>query len=81
MPLVTAMGVQVPLGHMLTYMPIAQARRRHASRGFQGECAEEEGADGLRGDDAETLPRGERPALHSDRGLGVQAGEQGAGLV
>jgi hypothetical protein len=58
MPLVTAMGVQVPLGHVLTYMPTAQARRRHASRGFQDEHAEEEGADGPQGDDAEALPTG-----------------------
>src|ERR1017187_7051869 len=35
MPQVAAMGVQVPLGHVLTYMPTAQARRRHASRDFR----------------------------------------------
>src|ERR1700722_5048360 len=49
--------------------------------GFQGECAEQEGAGGPESDDAEALPRGERQALHSDRGLGVQAGGQGADLV
>src|ERR1019366_5584031 len=45
--------------------------------GFQGECAEEEGAGGPEGDDAEALPGGERQAVQSDRGLGVQAGGQG----
>jgi hypothetical protein len=38
---------------------------------FQGECAEEEGADGPEGDDAEALPGGERQGVHPGRGLGV----------
>jgi hypothetical protein len=36
-----------------------------------------EGAGGPEGGDAEALPRGERQAVHPDRGLGVQAGGQG----
>jgi arsenite methyltransferase len=48
---------------------------------FQDEGAEEEGAGGPQGHDAETLPRGERQALHPGRGLGVQAGGHGADLL
>src|ERR1700730_13211379 len=48
---------------------------------FQDECAEEEGADGPQGDDAETLPGGERQAVQPDCCLGVQAGGQGSDLV
>jgi hypothetical protein len=39
--------------------------------GFQDECAEEEGAGGPQGDDAEALPGGERQAVQPGRGLGV----------
>src|SRR5450755_2986046 len=48
---------------------------------FQGEGAEEEGAGGPEGDDAEALPRGERQGVDPGCGLGIQAGGQRADLV
>jgi NAD(P)-dependent dehydrogenase (short-subunit alcohol dehydrogenase family) len=47
----------------------------------QDERASQEGARSPQGDDAETLPRGQRQGFQPDRGLGVQAGGQRIDLL